>query len=327
MKHFSLENMKHASLAALLMASALFTACSGSDDDLISNQSATQTESPVYTMTIQATKAMADDALTRGLFFNGKALSTKWNEGEEVYVVQSQEGVFVTLGKLTAAASDNGSTTLTGKLDKVPTYESDLLFYLHGVVMDYTGQTGVLLSDDNSIEKKYDYAYAYADAEWNASKDFFVDEVNKTVAVYKDLSFESQQAIVKFTFKTAGHALDIKSLTINGIRHPGTVDVDNICLTVDLGYNTTTGPLTITPASATSELYVALKKEYFAFTKFNLEATGTDDQVYTYEKTDVDFETGKYYEVTVNMKRGNDSEVQSSKIVDYSTDYKERIWD
>ena len=43
-------------LAALLIASATFTACSSSDDGIVEEQPVQPTEQKVYTMTVQVTK-------------------------------------------------------------------------------------------------------------------------------------------------------------------------------------------------------------------------------------------------------------------------------
>ena len=72
-------------LTALLMASAMFTACS-SDDDIVNDQPVNPTAPKTYTMTVQATKG--DAAATRGLSLDGKTLNVKWNEGEKVVVMQ-----------------------------------------------------------------------------------------------------------------------------------------------------------------------------------------------------------------------------------------------
>ena len=75
-------------LAALLMAGAALTACS-SEDNFMNDQPANPTEPQTYTMTIQATKATGDAAQMRGLSLDGKTLNVKWNEGEQVEVVQT----------------------------------------------------------------------------------------------------------------------------------------------------------------------------------------------------------------------------------------------
>jgi hypothetical protein len=96
-------------LAVLLIAGAVLTACS-SDDSIVTDQSANPTTSKTYTMTIQATKC--EDATMRGLSLDGKTLNVKWNEGEKVIVARDE----TTIGTLTAQASSSGTTTLTGEV-------------------------------------------------------------------------------------------------------------------------------------------------------------------------------------------------------------------
>ena len=68
-------------LAALLIASATFAACS-SDDNIIDEQPASQ---QVYTLSVSATKG-GDEALTRALSLDGKTLNATWAQNEEVTV-------------------------------------------------------------------------------------------------------------------------------------------------------------------------------------------------------------------------------------------------
>ena len=63
-------------LAALLIASATFAACSSSDDNIIEEQPVNPTAPKTYTMTIQATKGGA--AGTRGLSLDGSTLNATW---------------------------------------------------------------------------------------------------------------------------------------------------------------------------------------------------------------------------------------------------------
>ena len=288
-------------LAVLIASAATFAACSG-DEDILNERTNNQTEKQGYTMTVQATKS---DAQTRGLSLDGKTLNVKWNEGEEVYVVQQEDNYplgYYVLGKLTATpdTEDQTKATLTGTLTIAPTHQRDIVFYLHSANMDYRGQTGVLLSDDNSIEKKYDYAMAIA--RWDVSGEFSVDEQNKTVSVPGGLKFTSYQSIVKFTLQDKkGNAIKAKSLTISGVRHPGTIDVDNIYHYWNYDGTYEEGPLTITPATPTSEIYAAIRSSY-SNVRFTLTAIDEKDVRYTYEKTDVKFEYGQYYSISVKMK-------------------------
>ena len=320
MKSLRIEKLKSLSLAALLMAGTVFTACSSSDDIIEQTVNPTKTNGQqVYTMVVKATKG---DATTRGLSLNGKTLNVKWYEGEVVKVVQQNDDApydFKEIGTLTAAASSNGETTLTGTLTQAPTHKRDISFYLHDINMVYTGQTGQLLKPasgtDNSIETKYDYAMATA--RWDVSGEFSVDEENHTVSVPGGLTFNGQQAIVKFTLvEKADGTTPIKptSLTINDTYTTGSISVPNIYQIVPNIYqikNLTTdpqtfeqGPLTLTLDGTNNEIYVAISQsmnlQQFSY-NFTLTATDAEGNVYTYTKDDVIFDKGQYYEVKVNM--------------------------
>lgn len=276
-------------LAALLIASATLAACS-SDDNVIQNaQPANPTEPQTYTMTIQATKATGG-ATTRGMYYGTDgALNVKWNEGEQVEVVQGS----ATLGTLKAKASTDGITTLTGELVGLQT-GAQLKFYLHGASYDYTGQKGVLLKADgnNSIEEKYDYAFA-------ATNDYTIDGSNVTVA--SGINLEAQQSIVKFTLvDDSDNPVNVTSLKID-TKNPIIETINNIDPT---GNTQVSKSMTITPAEPTNVIYAAISiTEPYTDrpNDYTLTATDADGKEYTYKKTDVTFENGKYYEVTVKM--------------------------
>ena len=187
-------------LAALLVAGAAFTACSETDNAVIDQPAAART----YKMTVDAT--MGEGAQTRGLYFDNTALNVKWYNTDQVSVFP-ETWSRTAYGTLTAAASDNGTTSLTGDLTTAPTAGDKLNLLFPRATWDYTGQTGVLLTDANSIEKKYDYALA----------EVTVDEVDgNTITTTGNASFASQQAIVKFILQdNGGNALNASSLTIS----------------------------------------------------------------------------------------------------------------
>ena len=89
----------------------------------------------------------------------------------------------------------------------------------------------------------------------------------------------AQFAIFKFTVKNsdASATIDVKPLTIT----IGSQDY------------------VITPASATSELFVALPA--IASQKVTFTATGSDSKTYTCSKASVSFDAGKYYQSTLKM--------------------------
>ena len=285
-------------LAALLIASATFAACSSDDNEIQNAQPANPTEPQVYTMTIEATKG--DAAATRGLYYGDvdpvtglKPLHVQWNEGEQVEVVQTSGTTSKSLGTLKAKASTNGITTLTGELEGLQT-GAQLKFYLHGATYDYTGQKGVLLkaNGNNSIEEKYDYAFAATNA-------YTIDGTNVTVP--SGINLEAQQSIVKFTFVDSnGNAINAKSLEIE-TTNPLVEKMNNI----DGTGNSQVKSMTITPASATNVIYAAIPNTEVNKDRpndYTLTVTDADGKEYTYKKTDVTFENGKYYEVTVKMK-------------------------
>lgn len=226
-----------------------------------------QPEAPQsYTMTIQATKgteadSAADGSVKRALSLTGHTLNATWNEGEKVEVHQSGAKI----GELTAIASDNASTTLTGSFASAPSSTNPLMFYFHEAVEPhYSGQDGTLAT----IASKYDFC-APASV---STGDFTVDDVNKTISVPGGITFgTNQQAIVKFTLKKKADNSDLEipaasTLTVNGY--------------------------TVTPSSATNVLFVALP------------ATNTvilTSDLYGYRKTNANLVAGKYYEITVKM--------------------------
>ena len=121
-------------LAALLMACVAFTACSDKDD--IANE----TLQPVttmnkYTMTVNATKS--DDGSTRALYLDGEKLKVKWAGTDQVSVFK--EKTTTLLGTLTAAASETGTTTLSGDLTGSVNVGDKLHLIFPRAEWDYTG--------------------------------------------------------------------------------------------------------------------------------------------------------------------------------------------
>jgi len=193
-------------LAALLMAGAAMTACS-SDDNIVSDAQQPVNQTGHYTMTVNAT--MGDNGTkgsNRALALDGTALKVKWAGTDEVAVFP-EAWSRTPLGTLTAAASETGTTTLSGDLTGTVAVNDNLHLLFPRAEWNYTGQKGILLSDENSIEKKYDYALA--DVEVAA-----ID--NSHITTTANANFASQQAIVKFTLKDKnGAALAADKLTIS----------------------------------------------------------------------------------------------------------------
>ena len=382
-------------LAALLIASATFVACSN-DESLLNEQPVNPTQK--YTMTVNASKG--DNVTTRALSLSGKTLSAKWAATDGVAVLK--EDWSATLGTLTAAASETNTTSLTGDLDAAPTAGDNLKLLFPRDTWEYTGQTGVLLSDANSIEKKYDYALAdvtvkkvdgskitttgdaafasqqaivkfilqdntgtdlpvtslniataggklvqsraYSAGGWTPSACEDYDDSSKPYYIYLELPYEASMMFDVYPFNQdqnfgtsgckqvggkyiyrlvssndpgttiskirafgSGGFLDARNVPFTNGAYYTYVDQSNVSTTIpaksDPGIKSTYGTLTVTPASETNTLTVALRNELGAADTYKLMAV-SGSEVYTFNKSGVTFENGKYYEITVKMKPG-----------------------
>lgn len=258
-------------LAALLIASATLAACS-SDDNTIDLQPAQPAGQQVYTMTIQATKSTGDEAnarvATRALSLDGTTLNATWATTENVYVKKGSDWA---TGSLQPDAND-ATATLKGTLSDIEIKASDVLTlqFPRSGALDYTGQVGTL----EDIAANFDYATATVTVESVSA----TGNINPTEAT---TTFQNQQAIVNFTLVD---------------KADGTTPLNATELIVSDGTNT----YTVTPASATSEIYVAIPG--IASQTVTLTATVGSDN-YTYEKSNVTFANGKYYRVGVKMTK------------------------
>ena len=295
-------------MAALLMASAaVFTACS-SDSEILNNQPVNPTEPKTYTMTVQVTKG--DAVTTRALSLDGKTLNVKWNEGEMVYVLQQNKyntADWYYVGKLTAAASSNATTTLSGTLtleigesgSYLDTDAPALRFVLHGNALgssnasDYsTGQNG-LLTGTGSIEEKYDFASCDV-----AKGSYTIDTEAKTVSVTGGITLVSEQAIVKFSLYQADGTTPINATSL-AITSTGDMKKGRAYGSDATTIITQSVSLTGLEGS-TNNLYVALCN--YNATAYTLTATDAAGNTYTYGPKTTTFTNGKYYEVKVKMK-------------------------
>ena len=158
-----------------------------------------QPSAKTYTLTVDATKG--ED--TKALSLDGRVLNVKWAATDQVSVFP-ESWATPAMGTLTAAASETGSTTLTGAVTGAKIGDN-LNFLFPRAEWNYTGQKGILLSDENSIEKKYDYAAAQVT----------VSEVDGTTITTNTANFTSQQAIVKFRLTDGTDPIAVNSLTIS----------------------------------------------------------------------------------------------------------------
>lgn len=215
-------------------------------------------EAPTYTMIIEATKGEDDN--TKALSLSGKALNATWAEGEAVTVYNVTRSADLS-GTLTAQSSGT-STVLKGTL--TGTIQNGDQLKLMFCSPSYASQTGTL----EYIAANCDYAEATTT----------VSAVADGMITASAASFVNQQAIVKFTLKNKA-----TNAAINATQ-----------LVIGDGSRT----FTVTPTSATSEIFVALP----SFSNKTITLTTTDgDDNYIYEKSGVTFNNSQYYEITVKM--------------------------
>ena len=157
-----------------------------------------QPSAKTYTLTVDATKG--ED--TKALSLDGQVLNVKWAATDQVSVFP-ESWATPAMGTLTASASETGSTTMTGAVTGA-NIGHNLNFLFPRAEWSYTGQKGILLSDENSIEKKYDYAAAQVT----------VSEVDGTTITTNTANFTSQQAIVKFRLTDGTDPIAVNSLKI-----------------------------------------------------------------------------------------------------------------
>lgn len=257
------------SLGLLLSAGFLLTACS--NDDGVSDDSPAGS---TWMLTVKANKggtalARQSSIDTRALTLSGNTLNATWNTSEHVYVRYNNEWH----GAL-QPNSNTSSTILTGSLTDFAVLPSvnfslELLFPRKSLIT-YEGQQGTLAD----IAANFDWATATAE----------ITNIDNNAKILNGgpVTFQNQQAIVKFTLKNGENTLPVKSLRVSATN-----------LKINESYY---GDVTITPTDATSELYAALSG--INNSQVTLTATTSDDKVFIYKRQNATFANSKYYAIT-----------------------------
>jgi len=276
--------MKKVYFSMLFMAGLTLAACSSDDSN-------TEPVRRTYTMTIDATKGANEAAVranTRALTLEGSTLNATWAVGEKVYVqgtLVSNESKFWFEGSIQPQSA--GTTTRLNGVVSLPDswdisiddaignpHTLNLQFPRPGE-LDYSGQIGTLAD----IAANYDYAKA---------DNVMVDiEADKVVGV-ESATFVNQQAIVRFTL------LD---------KADGTTKLSPTALTVQYGEESvslTSIPATTYTTNGPGVLFVAIPGFESKDVTLTANVAGTP---YTFTKSGITFENGKYYEVNVKMTK------------------------
>ena len=212
-----------------------------------------------FTLTVDASKEGTKG--TKQLGLDGSTLNATWAAGEQVKVYNGD----TLLGTLTPQTTGSAHTKLSGTLEG--TIAVGDVLTLKFLSPDYGSQDGTLAY----IAANCDYAVA------TVTVSGFSGDATKTIKTTGHANFVNQQAIVKFSLKNTSNA-DISATQL--VVNDGATDY------------------TINPASAASEIYVAIP----GFSKQTVRLTATVGSVgYTYEKSGATFTNGQYYEITVKM--------------------------
>lgn len=273
-------------MAAMFLAGTLTVACT--NDESLVNES--KVDEKKYEVGFYTQKG--EDAATRALSIDGSgSLNATWKTGEKAYAYNNTTG-YLLVGSVKAKA-DGAMVEMYGYLyGSTISVDDELALGYPSLDRDYSGQTGVLLSDDNSIEKKYDYASGLARVTSNVND--HVDAVDATTG--GAIKFENQQAIVKFSLTNGTNPINATEFIIHAS--------DNHLIS---SYTASTkaytyGDIVVKPSSST--LYVALPYdgEGCQWTLTAIDAS-SDIWTYTSPSSNAKFVKGKYYEGTVTMTK------------------------
>lgn len=247
------------------MAGLALTACSGDEETI---ETKTLLPNKTYTLTVNASKGNDEAAsrMTRALSLVDNTLSASWATTERVYVLEGT-GTLTPSANAKTVKLNGGITGISGVLPL------DLTLQFPRKEVDYTGQVGTIAD----IAAKYDYATAVAN----------IDKIEgENISATAPVTFTNQQAIVKFTLKDRSSNL----INASWLR----VSACNLKQT-----GVAAGDITITPASATSEIFAALKD--INGSNILMLTAKVGDNYYVYTKDNVTFTNGEYKTIGVPM--------------------------
>ena len=252
-------------MAALALMTA---ACSNDDNDLT-----TQQPQKAEGITITAQLApKTNGAATRAVEDKTTYIEAKWAVNEHIAVLYTKDATKYAADATITAVDGSGAATITftveaGTPDDTP---CTLVYPYSAAKDDHTGvkdPATLLSAQDGTLNANLDVRVGAGKIQVSTPG---LDVTTQPAA---------QFAIFKFTTKNAA----------------GTATINVKPLTITIGAQN----YVITPALATSELYVALPAVGDQAVRFS--ATGSDSKTYTCSKASVTFAAGKYYQSTLKM--------------------------
>ena len=285
-------------LLLTVLVSVLTAGCAGDSADEPQPVQPEPAVSKIYRLEVEAlfdpVAAESRRQLTRGLNHESDNLNKVWKEGDKVNAYDQSWGANKLKTSLQPTPYGGTSAILSGEVEFGSFYEG-MPYHLVFPAKEewsYMGQNG----DIDILASGFDYATATTKIKTFDPSEHYV------ILTSDHATFTNEQAIVHFILQNSnGEALNVNSLTISAVSNK-LVQTKGLFTSLGASPVTTYGPITISPSSATNELWVALRNEQVVDDKYVLRATGSDGNDYRYSKSSITFEKGKAYEVTVNMK-------------------------
>lgn len=233
-------------------------------DHTLQNLSFSRPQSGTLRLTVDANIDTSDDT-NRAFSIDGSGnLVSTWLSGDVVYVYSDDEST-TSIGTLTPATYGSNSARLVGNINATGLSDNQTLY------LETQPRTYSFASQTGSLSNMF-YAKATATVSITGG--------NATIS---NATFTRPMAVVKFTLKENVYG-----------PTPETLNAQSLIVTVG------STSYTVTPTSATSELYVAIP----GFKGENVTLVASDGSyAYTYQKANVRFDNGGYYSISVRMKR------------------------
>ena len=254
--------MKATKIFMMAALALTFAACSNDDNDIAQQPDNNE-------ITITATVS-SDDATTRALSIDGSNIASTW-ETTDKFAILFNDGTSNVKSEATVSSINGSTVTITFTIPSSLANNTacKIVYPASAANAANTGAdvATALAAQDGTIGKCPEVRVGTAT----------IDKDNHNLAGVTKLV--AQNAIFKFTTKNSG----------------GTANIDVTKLTITIGAQN----YVITPALATSELYVALPAVADQAVRFS--ATGSDSKTYTCSKASVTFAAGKYYQSTLKM--------------------------
>ena len=251
-------------IAALAL---MLSACSSNDIEQTAPQPKTTAEGIPFVATISVGEGSTTRALTEDA--TNQEIVPSWAVGEKVALIHN--GV---IDEMTVSAVVNATATITGTITGSPVNGDAVTVIYPSSAVDATTKdikADLLAAQDGTL--------ATIAANYDVRKGTGKLNVGDVASLQGNVSLDNQFAIVKFSLTDGTNAVSAKEFLIR--------DGSDQVIT------------TVTPASATSTLYVAMAPATTSTYKFKATTANT---FYYYDKSDATIAAGKYYQSQLKLK-------------------------